>query len=224
MPTGYIPRADGAFDAWQTNFQAYIDAHYGELGLPSDVPVRVKVARIDWDRAYADHTAARQAAAAARREKDDRRGDYDALIREVVRRVQARVSVTDAQRAALGITVRDAEPTPAPAPTTRPLVVVDFSKRLRHTLPYVDESTPTRRARPRGVIGAEVWVKVAAPGDPPPSGPGELTFLLLSTRTPAVAEFDGPDGGKTAHYMLRWLSTRGEAGPWSETASATIGA
>jgi len=51
-----------------------------------------------------------------------------------------------------------------------------------------------------------------------------LRFLLLSTRTPAVAEFTGPDGGKTAHYMVRWLSTRGEAGPWSETASATIGA
>ncbi|MCK4341087.1 MAG: hypothetical protein KAY37_05110 [Phycisphaerae bacterium] len=50
----------------------------------------------------------------------------------------------------------------------------------------------------------------------------QLQFLLLSTRTPAVAEFTGPDGGKTAHYMLRWLSTRGEAGPWSETASATI--
>ncbi len=58
----------------------------------------------------------------------------------------------------------------------------------------------------------------------PPNDPGELIFLLPSTRTPAVAEFIGPDGGKTAHYMLRWPSTCGEAGPWSETASATIGA
>ena len=115
--------------------------------------------------------------------------------------------------------MRDAQPTFAPAPTTRPLVKVDFSKRLRHTIRYADESTPTRRARPRGVIGAEVWVKVAPPGDP-----DELKFLLLSTRTPTVANFTGPDGGQTAHYMLRWLSTRGEAGPWSETASATIGA
>ena len=45
-----------------------------------------------------------------------------------------------------------------------------------------------------GVIGAEVWVKVAAPGDPPPSDPGELTSLLLSTRTAGVAEFAGADG------------------------------
>jgi len=132
--------------------------------------------------------------------------------------------VTDAQRAALGITVRDAEPTPTGKPTTRPLVTVDFSKRLRHTLRYADESTPTRRARPFGVIGAEIWVKLAVAGDPAPSDPDELTFLQLSTRTPAVAEFTGADGGKTAHYMLRWLSTRSEPGPWSETASATIGA
>ncbi len=97
------------------------------------------------------------------------------------------------------------------------------AKRLRHTLRYADESTPTRRARPRGTIGAEVWVRVSPPGDPPPSDPSDLKFLLLSTRTPAAIEFTGPDGGKTAHYMVRWLSTRGEAGPWSETASATIG-
>ena len=29
---------------------------------------------------------------------------------------------------------------------------------------------------------------------------------------------------KVAHYKLRWVNTRGEKGPWSETASATIGA
>lgn len=34
----------------------------------------------------------------------------------------------------------------------------------------------------------------------------------------------GEDGGKTAHDMLRWTATTGEKGPWSETASATIGA
>ena len=224
MPTGYIPRADGSFDAWQANFQAYIDAHYGALGLPSDVPVRVKAAKLDWEKAYGEHTAARQAAAAARQKKQDRRGDYDRLIREVVRRVQAHVSVTDAQRAALGITVRDAQPTPTGPPTTRPIVNVDFSKRLRHTLRYADESSPTRRARPRGTLGAEIWVSISAPGEPPPMGPAELTFLQLSTRTPATIELPGEAGGKTAHYMLRWLSTRSEAGPWSETASATIGA
>ncbi len=58
----------------------------------------------------------------------------------------------------------------------------------------------------------------------PPVDPSELTFLAVDTRTPYTTDFDGSDGGKQAHYMLRWVNTRGETGPWSETATAMIGA
>ncbi len=44
------------------------------------------------------------------------------------------------------------------------------------------------------------------------------------TRTPYTAKYVGADANKTAHYMLRRVNTRGQKGPWSETASATIGA
>ena len=49
------------------------------------------------------------------------------------------------------------------------------------------------------------------------------TQLAVDMRTPST-DFDGADGGKQAHYMLRWVNTRGETGPWSETATARIGA
>ncbi|MBN2563016.1 MAG: hypothetical protein JXQ75_18995 [Phycisphaerae bacterium] len=77
--------------------------------------------------------------------------------------------------------------------------------------------------RSRGLIGTGVWVKMAGAGETPPIDPGDFAFLLPSTRAPVVATFSGEDGGKTAHHLLGWLSTRGEAGPWSEKASATIG-
>ena len=51
----------------------------------------------------------------------------------------------------------------------------------------------------------------------------ELSFADEATPT-RTGTLGGADGGKTAHYMLRWENTRGEPGPWSETASATIGA
>ena len=38
-----------------------------------------------------------------------------------------------------------------------------------------------------------------------------------------VTDCGGVDGGQTAHCVLRWVSMTGEKGPWSETASATIG-
>lgn len=93
--------------------------------------------------------------------------------------------------------------------------------RLQHTIHFTDESTPTRRAKPAGVIGAEVWVKVDGP---PPVDPGELEFLAVDTRAPYTRDYAGPQGGKPAHYMLRWVNSKGETGPWSETATATIGA
>jgi hypothetical protein len=65
---------------------------------------------------------------------------------------------------------------------------------------------------------------VLAGGDPPPANPGGVTLLLLTTRTPSVAQLTGPDGGKTTHCMPRWVATTGEKRQWSDTPSATIGA
>jgi hypothetical protein len=61
-----------------------------------------------------------------------------------------------------------------------------------------------------------------AGGDSPPTGQRELSSAAVDTRTPYVVDYPGEDGGKRTHYMLRWVSTTGEKGPWSETASATI--
>ena len=137
------------------------------------------------------------------------------------------------------------------------MATVDAGERLRHprpvasgsasragTIEFSDESTPTRKAKPAGVLGAEIWVKI---GPTPPVDPGELTFLAVDTRTPYMTEFDGAEGGKTAQYMLRWINSKAETGPpaldgpqrtkfatakralaacqgWSQTVSATIGA
>ncbi len=50
--------------------------------------------------------------------------------------------------------------------------------------------------------------------------PRAPTLLAVGPRTVYAARY----GGKTAHYLLRWVSTTGEKGAWSETAGATIGA
>jgi len=38
------------------------------------------------------------------------------------------------------------------------------------------------------------------------------------------ADFKAHDRGKTPVYTLRWVNTRGEKGPWSEIATATVAA
>jgi hypothetical protein len=72
-------------------------------------------------------------------------------------------------------------------------------------------------------MGAEIWRAITAAGAAAPVDPSGYTFIALDTSTPYVLDFAGADAGKTAHYILRWVSTRGQKGPWSETVSATIG-
>ena len=182
----------------------------------------ITAARTAWTNGLAAHAVAQTTARAARQTKDDSRAAYETVIRALVRRLQSSPSVDNAERQALGITVKDdiATLTMAAAAATRPVGVVDTSERLRHTIRFFDESTPQNRAKPDGVMGCEIWVKV---GDPAPADPGELQFLTLDSSTPYVAEFDGKFAGQKAHYMLRWVTTRGDKGPWSETVSATIG-
>jgi hypothetical protein len=224
MPADYIPQADAAFDAWLANFETFALSNLVGLGLVAGDVAPVTAARVAWVAGYTSHVAAQNAAQAARQTKDAARQAVELAVRPLVRRLQASPSVDNAERAALGITVPDSAPTPAGPPTTRPVVRIDSSERQRHTLHFADAETPNRKARPPGVQGVEIWVHTAAVGTVAPVDPASYRFETLDTRTPHVIEFDPVDAGKNAHYILRWVNTRGEKGPWSETATATIGA
>ena len=102
---------------------------------------------------------------------------------------------------------------------SRPVLQVDTSQRLKVTVAFADEGTPTQEAKPYGVIGCEVWVKV---GGTPPTDLDDCSFLATDTRTPYTANFDGAEGGQSAHFIGVWVNGKGERGPLSQTVSATI--
>ena len=218
----YIPGGDAAFNAWLDNFITYATANEVALGLAVGDLTPVTTAKTAWNAAYTANISAQQTARSATQQKNTDRTAVVSLVRALVGQLQASASVDDTERAALGITVPDTEPTPTGPPTSSPIATVDCRQRLQHSIDFMDEATPTSKAKPPGVMGAEIWVKV---DDPPPVDPDtDLRFLALDTRTPYLAQYSGADGGKRAHYMLRWVNGTGEKGPWSETVSVTIGA
>jgi hypothetical protein len=215
----YIPSSDSDFDPWLQNFVDYAAANGAALGLTPAQITSVQAVHADWGVKYPASITAQAAGNSAVQAKNDSRSGAEELVRSLVGMMQASTAVTDAQRQALGITVRATSRTAAGAPTTKPVATIDTSQRLRHTINFVDELTPTSRAKPEGVQGCEIWMKV---GDPAPAGPNDVHYLALDTRTPYTVEFEAADAGKTAYYMLRWISTRAETGPWSQTVSGTI--
>lgn len=215
----YLPRSDPEFSVWLSNFVAYLTAHQAELGLSESILLTAGNARTNWESAYSAHTASQSAAIGARQVKDQARDHTESFVRTLVRNLQTSSNMNDSHRAGLGLNLPSTTSPPSGEPQTRPVAVVDTSQRLCHTISFNDETTPASKARPEGVMGCEIWVKV---GGEPPQDPQELRFLALDTATPYMAKYGGADAGKIAHYMLRWVSKRQQQGPWSQTVSATI--
>lgn len=215
----YIPAPEAEYDDWLTNLVTYASENREELGLTESHLAPLVTSFQEWQTASAEHKLAQTAADTAYQNKVDKRDLSQAQARTLVQILQANPKLTDAQRVALGITVRSSARSLTPVPTTRPLPRLEQSGRLRHTIHFVDESTPTRRAKPKGVRGCQIWVYV---GETPPPKPEEFQYLGTDTRTPYLNEFDPEDGGEVAHYYLRWVNTKDEPGPWSDPISATI--
>lgn len=220
----YMPRPDGDFSAWANHYAGAVAEFYDAQGLDPAALAPLLSALTAWNQAYPAHVSARAAAEAARLAKDEARAALEKQVRPVTTFVQAWGGTTNADRAEMGISVRPPTPTRAPTPTTRPRTLVDGGQRLTHHLRLVDESTPTRRRRPKGAQRAEVFVALTAPGSPAPAHPGDYRYVGSVTRGEATLSFEPDKGGMQAHYLSRWVSTSGATGPWSETASATVAA
>ena len=94
---------------------------------------------------------------------------------------------------------------------------------LTQTIRLID-SESGRAPKPAGVAAAEVRMKIVAHGEPVPTDVDQLPLIGVSTTTRITRTFDGADQSKTALWAFRWISTRGEAGPWSGITAATIAA
>jgi len=215
----YLPSEDSKFNDFSVNFASEVNTEYASLGLTAAQNTELQTEYTNWATNYPAHLSAKAAAEAATQLKNASRSALESKIRELTGMIQANPAVTDEQRASLGITIPKGTHTPAPVPATRPMGSVNNINRLEHIITFFDESTPNSKAKPFGVIGCEIWQKV---GGTPPVDASELTYLATDTKSPYVSHFSGSQANQTAHYWLRWVNTRGETGPWSETISVTI--
>ena len=221
MAGDYVPAADADFDGWQTNWVRFAVANAVALGLDPivDIPV-IQAAQTAWDRDYDGHLIAQAAAQSARQAKDAERATFVALLRSFSQQIQKRTGTTDAQRGGLGVTIPDTDPTPVAPPTTAPVLNIVTTERLRHVV-EASKTAPEGGGlgKPAGVRGVQLWRKI---GDPPPGGESDFEFVNEFTRTRMPLDFQMSRGGQTVYYQARWVSARGETGPWGELVSATV--
>lgn len=216
----YIPKNDADFNVWQGNLVAILTPNITIWGIDIDDFTLVKSKQTTWEAAFAKASNKQNRTSADVLDKDNACDDYKKSIRGFSGQWLANNSkVTDSDRVRMGLNVRTGTRTPSPVPTSSPVGVIDFSVRLQHTISFYDEASAHSNAKPIGEHGCEIYMKVD--GDAPKDA-SELTYVATDTASPYVLKFYGSNAGKTVYYWLRWVNTRGEAGPWSTTVSAMV--
>ena len=214
----YIPQDKDARFQWSNTFLNYFLANTVSLGFTVADGTALTAVWTPYSDAYTALTPAENTYRAAVGNLDETGSAFITDVRALVAQIQANPAVTDETRTAAGLPVRSTTRTAVGVPTTRPVAEVDASQRLQHQINFRDQGATTK-AKPEGVRGCEIWV-VIGPG---PASVADARYLGTDTATPYLAAFEPADAGKSAHYFTRWVNTRNQPGPWSETVTATIG-
>jgi len=144
------------------------------------------------------------------------------LSREDVRRLQADPTMTDGDRAAAGITVPDAGPTPTSAATvhelTPPDCVLDFSKREQVTIHFgLDPHNERQNARPAGTLGAQIQYHRGGL----PTLEADWATLDIDTQSPYI-HIIHEDTPTTYAYRACWVDKKLNHGPYGDPAVCTV--
>lgn len=213
----YIPTKIADRALWYNNFSTLLTATPALFGLVAGDAVIVAAANTAFQTAYgiSSTIATRTTPTIAETQLKDVQAA--AVMRPYAVRISKNPSVTNENKAAIGVTIPSTVPTPIPPPTTQPAVTLVSAVDLVHVLGYYDTSTPTSKAKAAGSIGIEVWRTV---GLAPAVDPSVAQYYGTFTKSPMRSNFEAGQRGKVCTYFARWVNRSGAGGaaatgPWS---------
>lgn len=164
-----------------------------------------------------DYRTKKGEAQTARAVKDTRQKHLKKVLGNYITRIRAKTDLPAGKLAAFGVQPIDKIKTPIPAPETAPLFNLRHSSAW-HIIRFWEEGSSRRRRKPYGVIGAEIYVSVAADKN----DLSAYRLMQIAVGSEYIFKYDWSEVGKQVHYYLRWLTRRGERSPLSRIESATI--
>ena len=213
-----IPRKDADFNVWQEILSTAVEENSTRWGLDAGwLTNSFRPACSEWNLAWAKYENPATRTTVITGAKNEKRANYEKYINVLVGNLKVNTLVTDNERRELGIAIRDTKPTPAPEPTSYPVMSIDTSIIRQLTISFRDSVT-NLLAKPKGVHGAEIKWAIA---DETPLVEN-LTNSDFDTRTPHTLKFADSQRAKTVWICSRWENTRGEKGPWGVMISAIV--
>jgi hypothetical protein len=221
MANDYIPRSQTRAQDWFRTFARGIAANPGVYNLsPADSATITKaVAEFEATLASAADPDSRTKVNVAA--KDQARFSAEHICRLFATQIKLNAGISDPDKIAIGVRPVNPARTQIHCPQSSPLLSVIGATPCSHTLRYRDSTTPSRSGKPFGAMFLELRVAVA---DAIVRDAEQARPAGMYTRNPVGVGFSHSDDRKKATYFGRWVSRRGEVGPWSLPASMSIAA
>ncbi len=143
--------------------------------------------------------------------KDSQRASAEATVRPICQILKSNQAIDNEDKILLGLHIDDTR-SPIPAPNSAPILSLGASFSGQHEIRFVDENTPTRKAKPDGVSDMELWVYV---GPSATADWQQAKYIGKYTKNPINHTFMPDQAGQVATYFGRWSTQRGLTGPWS---------
>ena len=213
----YIPRKDSDLVSWSANFCLQISTNALVWGITPKEVADLQAANA----AFAEFQ--KQADSPTKNaiivmKKNDARKNLVSIIRTLVGFRLRNPIISDAERIAMGLHVRDTKPTAINVPKLCPGVIIRVVGFRRLKVFFYNLETKGK-GKPYGTIGAVIVYAVL---DAPPAGIDALIRNVLATRTPHILEFTEEERGKTVYIAVCWQNGKGKKGPFSEIEKAIV--
>ena len=210
MGKDYLPSDEMALRSWVANFSNLVSQWQSELGVPAEVTEELAVKSAAFGSALALAKDPETRGLRTVFLKDELKRELKTLVRQVARMVQGRMSVTDDQRQALGLTIRKTRAGSGVVPESAPMVTLSLAagNKVRVTLSDADSH---KRGRAAGAIGASIFSCVGEL----PSNRGGWKFEGNTNRMTIDIDIMSQTGS-TVWICAQWFNRTSQSGPWSE--------
>ena len=209
--TNFLPDRESELVTWSTNFNTRVNATPTTFGLTAPQAAAYGDLHDAFVSAYTAATNDATNSRSAVVTKNDAKALLVAGARQLAGIVQRFPGTTNTMRSDLGLTVRDADPTPIPPPAGAPSVVIESTSGNTVRVRMIDPANPTRRGRPDGVDGLAVFSFVGAAA---PSEEGNWRFEGNTTRTTVDVVFPAATApGAKVWFTAFYFNARKQRGP-----------
>ena len=219
----WIPGKDAGFHNFQAAYIKILTPNVGpdgSWGIPQAPLDALLADKAEWDARWAVARNKQDRTPAQTKSKTASRTSYEKHLRRFTREfVRNNSNIPGKEKIRMGVRVPSGKLVPVPAPGSNPSAQVDKQDVGRHKIFYRDEGSSPGRGRPHGADFCEIRYMIS---ETQPVDSEDYPHTVLSKRSGQLIIFNGGNSGNRAWYILRWVSTRGEGGPWSPAISAII--